>query len=90
MLPLHTFDGIEIFPSTIEKAARLGFGLVSNHCFYDGNKRIAAHAMLVFLELNHIKLNYTQNDLTTIFLKLANNQADYQDLLNRIKEHALE
>ena len=52
--PFHTFDEIEIFPSTIEKAARLGFGLVSNHCFYDGNKRIAAHAMLVFLELNHI------------------------------------
>ena len=44
-----TFDGIELYPSKEEKAARLGFSLVSNHAFVDGNKRIGIYTMLSFL-----------------------------------------
>ncbi len=47
--PFQSFDGKDLFPSVYQKAARLGFGLASNHAFVDGNKRIGAHAMLVFL-----------------------------------------
>ena len=36
----QTFDGKELYPSIEEKAARLGYGLISNHAFVDGNKRI--------------------------------------------------
>ena len=61
--PFQSFDGVEPFPSIQQKAARLGFGLIKNHPFVDGNKRIGAHAMLVFLELNRIELQYTQDDL---------------------------
>ena len=50
--PFQSFDGNDMFPSLQQKAARLGFGLVQNHPFVDGNKRIGAHAMLVFLSLN--------------------------------------
>ena len=45
--PFQSFDGKDLFPSVFQKAARLGFGLASNHAFVDGNKRIGAHAMLV-------------------------------------------
>ena len=46
--PFQSFDGKELYPSVLEKGARLGFGLIQNHAFIDGNKRIGVHAMLVF------------------------------------------
>lgn len=50
----QTFDGKELYKTKEEKAARLGFTLVSNHAFVDGNKRIGMYAMLTFLELKQI------------------------------------
>lgn len=58
--PFQSFGGIDVFPSIQQKAARLGYGLIKNHAFVDGNKRIGTHAMLVFLALNNIELEYTQ------------------------------
>ena len=51
-----TFDGVELYPGKEEKAARLGFSLISNHAFVDGNKRIGIYIMLSFLELNGIRI----------------------------------
>ena len=48
-LPFQTFGGADLYPSLLEKAARLAYGLINNPPFIDGNKRIGAHAMLVFL-----------------------------------------
>ena len=45
-----TFDGQELFPSKEEKAAKIGYSLISNHAFVDGNKRIGMYIMLTFLE----------------------------------------
>lgn len=87
--PFQTFDSIEIFPSIQQKAARLGFGLIKNHAFIDGNKRIGTHAMLVFLALNKIELDYTQADLVDIILKVAAGESSFDDLLNRILDHQL-
>ncbi len=50
--PFATFGGQYLYPSVQAKAAQLGFGLVCNHPFVDGNKRIGAHVMLVFLAIN--------------------------------------
>ena len=50
--PFQTFGGEDVYPSIQQKATRLCFGLVKNHPFVDGNKRIGAHAMLVFLALS--------------------------------------
>lgn len=58
--PFQTFDGVDMYPTIQHKAARLCFGIVKNHPFVDGNKRIGAHAMLVFLELNGFDLKYSQ------------------------------
>jgi len=85
--PFQEFGGVSVYPSVQQKAARLGFGLVKNHPFVDGNKRIGAHAMLVFLELNGIELNHTSEELSEIILKLAAGDADLQSLLSWILEH---
>ena len=52
--PFQTFSGEDVYPSLQQKVARLCFCLVKNHPFVDGNKRIGAHVMLVFLALNGI------------------------------------
>ena len=56
------FGDQEFYPTKEEKGARLGYTLISNHAFVDGNKRIGAHAMLVFLALNGYVFSYTQKE----------------------------
>ena len=85
--PFATFGDRYLYTSLQAKAAQLGFGLVSNHPFVDGNKRIGAHVMLVFLALNGIELDYKQEDLIDIVLEVASGQANAQGLLEWILEH---
>ena len=85
--PFQTFDGEPAYPSLQAKAARLGFGLVSNHPFVDGNKRIGTHVMLVFLALNGIELSYTQQELIDMIFAVASSQASAADLLQWIIQH---
>ena len=79
--PFQSFGGKELYPSLQAKAARLGYGLIKNHCMLDGNKRIGIHAMLVFLAVNGIELNYTQKDLYETVLGVANGSFDYERFL---------
>lgn len=85
--PFQTFGNVEAFPSIQQKAARLGMGLIMNHAFIDGNKRIGAHAMLVFLAINGIELDYTQVDLSETILRVASGELEFDDLLNWIIDH---
>ena len=85
--PFQSFAGEDVYPSLQQKAARLCFGLVKNHPFIDGNKRIGAHAMLVFLALNGIELDYTQEELSGVILALAAGEIDQNGLLRWIIEH---
>ena len=85
--PLQTFDKSELFPSLLDKATRLAFGLIKNHPFIDGNKRIGTHVMLIFLALNGITLSYNDEDLIDIILKVASNQANESDLYQWIENH---
>ena len=87
--PFQTFGGEDVYPSLQQKAARLCFGLVKNHPFIDGNKRIGAHAMLVFLALNGIELQYTQTELSDVILQLAAGTIQSSDLLNWILTHQI-
>ena len=87
--PWQTFGGNELFPSLEEKAARLGYGLASNHPFIDGNKRIAAVATLEILALNGVNLSYSQSELSDIFLEVASGQSDQGVLLEWIRRHKL-
>ena len=85
--PFQTFGGEDVYPSTQQKAARLCFGLVKNHPFVDGNKRIGTHAMLVFLALNGIELKYTQTELSDVILRLAAGEIPSSGLLEWILTH---
>ena len=85
--PFQTFGGQSLYPSVQAKAAQLGFGLVCNHPFVDGNKRIGAHVMLVFLALNGIELSYTQQELIDIIFAVAADRANNTDLLRWIIQH---
>lgn len=82
-----TFDGVELYPTKEEKAARLGYSLISNHAFVDGNKRIGVYIMLSFLELNGIKIKATNNDIVELGLSVADGSMKYEDLLEWIKKH---
>lgn len=85
--PFQTFGGEPVYPSLQAKAAQLGFGLIRNHPFVDGNKRIGAHTMLVFLAVNGIELRYEQQELIDIVLSVAASQIDRQGLLQWILDH---
>lgn len=83
------FGGEDLYPSKEEKGARLGFSLISNHAFLDGNKRIGMHIMLTFLELNGIKLSCTDEDIVQAGLGVASGDMSYEDLLNWVRVHRL-
>ena len=87
--PFQTFNYQDMYPTIQQKAARLCYGLVKNHPFIDGNKRIGVHAMLVFLALNRIELEYSQEELYTIILNIASSQATIEDLSSWIIDHQL-
>lgn len=88
--PFQTFDGQDLYPTLIEKAARLGYGLIKNHPFLDGNKRIGTHAMLAFLEINGTKINYSEDELIKIIFGVADNSVTYEEFLNYLEAHTNE
>ena len=85
--PFQSFGEVSVYPSLPQKAARLGYGLVKNHSFADGNKRIGAHAMLVFLAINGIELVCTQEELSSAILAVALGEKGYENLLRWLVDH---
>lgn len=83
----QTFDGAELYPSKEEKGARLGYSLISNHAFVDGNKRIGMYILLTFLEVNGIRLSPSVDDVARVGLAIASGEMKYDDLLNWIHEN---
>lgn len=77
-----SFDGNELYPTIESKAARLGIGIVKNHPFTDGNKRTGLISMLVFLELNGIVLDFTNDELIKVGLALADGSMSEEELRN--------
>jgi len=86
--PFQTFDGEDLYKTVQSKAAKLGFLLVKNHPFIDGNKRIGILAMLVFLEINGIEVTSTDDELIRLGLSLADGTIDDKDLLDWIIDHS--
>lgn len=81
------FDGQELYPSKEEKGARLGYNLISNHAFVDGNKRIGMYVMLTFLEVNGIHMDCTNDDVAETGLAVAAGNVDYDALLQWVRDH---
>ena len=81
------FGGREFYPTKEEKGARLGYTLISNHAFVDGNKRIGVYIMLSFLEMNGIRLQCTDDELVDIGLSVASGRMKYEELLQWVLDH---
>ena len=79
-----TFDGAELYPTKQEKGARLGYSLISNHAFVDGNKRIGMYVLLTFLEVNGIKIRPSNEEVARVGLAVAAGKMGYQELLDWI------
>ncbi len=85
--PLQSYDNIELFPSIQQKGACLGYGIIMNHPFVDGNKRTGAHAMLVFLAINGIELCFDDDELVNTVLNVAAGKTKFKELLKWVIEH---
>ena len=85
--PFQTFDGVYVYSTLESKAARLGFSLIKNHPFIDGNKRIGVMTMLAFLELNGIVIDCSEDELIQIGLAVADGTMDDEQLLQWTLDH---
>ena len=83
------FGDKEFYPTKEEKGARLGYNLISNHAFVDGNKRIGMYVMLTFLEVNGIHMDCTNADVSETGLAVASGKMDYNALLQWVKDHRI-
>ena len=81
------FGGQEFYPTREEKGARLGYALISNHAFVDGNKRIGMYVMLTFLEVNGIRLDCANDEVVEVGLAVASGAMDYEALLAWVRAH---
>lgn len=85
--PRMSFGGAELYATLAEKCAALGFSLVKNHPFVDGNKRIALAAVDAFLRLNGLKLTGTDDELVREFLALAAGEVDRTQFTEWLTKH---
>ncbi len=83
----QSFGGQELYPTKEEKGARLGYSLIANHAFVDGNKRIGMYVMLTFLEVNGIRLNPTNEEVARVGWAVASGEMDYDALVQWVKDH---
>lgn len=83
------FGDKEFYPTKEEKGARLGYNLISNHAFVDGNKRIGMYVMLTFLEVNGIHMDCTNDDVSETGLAVASGKMDYDALLQWVRDHRI-
>lgn len=84
-----TFDGIELYKTKEEKGARIGFALISNHAFVDGNKRIGMYVMLTFLAVNGIEIECSNEDVVKTGLGVAAGSMSYEQLLDWVIGHRI-
>ena len=81
------YGDMEFYPTKEEKGARLGYTLISNHAFVDGNKRIGMYIMMAFLEMNGIRIQCSDEELVHAGLSVADGSMGYEELLQWVMEH---
>lgn len=85
--PLQSFADQDLYPTELEKIARLGYGLASNHAFVDGNKRIGAMMTQLLLKWNGYQLELRQGELADMFIAIADGTAQEETLLTWLQTH---
>ena len=85
--PQMTFGGHELYPDVAAKASAIGFSLVCNHPFIDGNKRVGYAAMETFLVMNGYELECSVDETEQIVLSVASGTTTREGLLDWLKTH---
>lgn len=85
--PHATFAGSELHPTLVDKAAALGFALIANHAFVDGNKRIGHAAMEILLVLNGFEISAPVDEQERIVLDVASGTLDRDGLARWLEAH---
>ncbi|MEO0011738.1 MAG: hypothetical protein RLZZ535_127 [Cyanobacteriota bacterium] len=75
-------DGVDLF----DLAASYGYGLIKNHCFIDGNKRVALIAVYTFLSINGIELDASEAEAASFFLDLAASVEKQEQCMERLTD----
>ncbi len=86
-MPSATFGGAFLHPTIYEMAAAYLYHLVENHPFVDGNKRVGAMAALVFLDMNDIDFNASDEDFTDMVLRVASGKMLKAEITLFLQKH---
>jgi death on curing protein len=86
-MPRATFGGEDLHDTVLEKAAAYLFHLVKNHPFVDGNKRVGLAVCLVFLRLNDIAIDASDDDLVSLVLGVAGGATSKADVAVFLARH---
>lgn len=87
--PRMTFEGEDLYKTILEKASTLGFSLVSNHPFLDGNKRVGHALMEVFLVLNGFEIQATTDEQERVIFELAAGKLSRADFTRWVHERVI-
>ena len=82
-----TFEGKDLYPSIVEKASALGFSLINNHPFRDGNKRTGHAAMETFLVLNGYEIHALVDEQERIVVQLASAEPSRDQFTEWLRAH---
>jgi len=85
--PRITFGGKELYTSVVEKATTLGYSLIQNHPFLDGNKRTGHAAMEVFLFLNGFEITASIDEQERTILQVASGEMDRESFTAWLRDH---
>lgn len=85
-----TYGGEDLYPDLPHKAAALMHSLVNNHPFIDGNKRVGAHAAVLFLLLNGWDLTAAPGDLEEITMGVARSEVNQESLTIWFRQRAFQ
>lgn len=88
--PRMTFGGEELYPTIVEKAAALGFALIKNHPFVDGNKRTGHAAMETFLVLNGFEIDASVDEQEKVILQVAAGELKREAFTGWLRAHIVE
>ena len=84
-----TFESKDLYKVIIDKISAITYGLINNHGFVDGNKRIGIAFMLFLLKLNELKIRYSQKELIKLGLGIADGLITEENLRNWIRHHEI-
>ena len=87
--PQMTFSAADLYPTLVEKAAALGFSLIQNHPFVDGNKRAGQAALEQFLILNGLEIAAQVDEQEQIILKVAAGELKRDDFTAWLQAHVV-